>query len=119
LFCFFINVILDKPIKGQAYRSLEFNKSNDYCDKIVAKICQKLGFTPNLLGIRHDLTLWIDPCEVTIRFVLLRCSYSISYSLRVQISLSLLFHLRICVGRLRRNKSRDLMMSSYAKKGKE
>ena len=28
-----------------------------------------LGFAPNLLGIRHDLTLWIDPYEVTIRYV--------------------------------------------------
>lgn len=57
----------DKPIKGQAYRSLEFNKENDYCDAIVCQICQQLGFAPSLLGIRHDLTLWIDPCEVTIR----------------------------------------------------
>ncbi|CAF2905073.1 unnamed protein product [Rotaria sp. Silwood2] len=58
----------DKPIKGQAYRSLEFNKENDHCDVIVSQICQNLGFAPNLLGIRHDLTLWIDPYEVTIRF---------------------------------------------------
>ncbi|CAF3642542.1 unnamed protein product [Rotaria sp. Silwood1] len=57
----------DKPIKGQAYRSLEFNKENDFCDIIVAEICHKLGFTPKLLGIRHELTLWIDPYEVSIR----------------------------------------------------
>ncbi|CAF0735369.1 unnamed protein product [Rotaria sordida] len=57
----------DKPIKGQAYRSLEFNKENDYCDDIVSQICNDLGFASNLLGIRHDLTLWIDPYEVTIR----------------------------------------------------
>jgi len=57
----------DKPIKGQAYRSLEFNQENDYCDLIVSQICNDLGFAPNLLGIRHDLTLWIDPYEVTIR----------------------------------------------------
>jgi protein Tob/BTG len=57
----------DKPIKGQAYRSLEFNKENDYSDVIVSQICNDSGFAPNLLGIRHDLTLWIDPYEVTIR----------------------------------------------------
>ncbi|CAF1125609.1 unnamed protein product [Rotaria sordida] len=57
----------DKPIKGQAYRSLEFNKENDFCDVIVAQVCQNLGFTPNLLGMRHELTLWIDPYEVSIR----------------------------------------------------
>lgn len=61
---------LDKPIKGQAYRSLEFNKDNDYCDAIVSQICQQLGFASNLLGIRHDLTLWIDPYEITIRLVI-------------------------------------------------
>jgi hypothetical protein len=64
-------IILDKPIKGQAYRSLEFNKENDYCDVIVSQICNDLGFAPNLLGVRHDLTLWIDPYEVTIRYVML------------------------------------------------
>ncbi|CAM4745689.1 unnamed protein product [Rotaria magnacalcarata] len=57
----------DKPAKGQAYRSLEFNKENDYCDLIVSQICNDLGFAPSLLGIRHELTLWIDPYEVTIR----------------------------------------------------
>jgi len=62
--------ILDKAIKGQAYRSLEFNKENDYCDVIVAQVCHNLGFTPNLLGIRHELTLWIDPYEVSIRYAL-------------------------------------------------
>ena len=58
---------LDKPIKGQAYRSLEFNKENDYCDMIVAQICQDLSIASSLLGIRHELTLWIDPYEITIR----------------------------------------------------
>ncbi|CAF4536111.1 unnamed protein product, partial [Rotaria socialis] len=57
----------DKPAKGQAYRSLEFNEENDYCDLIVSQICNDLGFAPNLLGIRHELILWIDPYEVTIR----------------------------------------------------
>jgi len=62
--------ILDKSIKGQAYRSLEFNKENDYCDVIVAQVCHHLGFTPDLLGIRHELTLWIDPYEISIRYAL-------------------------------------------------
>ncbi|CAF1078436.1 unnamed protein product [Adineta steineri] len=57
----------DKPVKGQAYRSLEFNKENGYHDAIVSQTCNDLGFAPNLLGIQHDITLWIDPYEVTIR----------------------------------------------------
>lgn len=68
----FISSFLDIPIKGQAFRSLEFNKENDYSDVHVSQICNDLGFASNLLGIRHDLTLWIDPFEVTIRSVLLR-----------------------------------------------
>lgn len=74
---------LDKPIKGQAYRSLEFNKDNDYCDAIVSQICQQLGFASNLLGIRHDLTLWIDPYEITIRLVIIRPSIANLASVRV------------------------------------
>ncbi|CAF0807918.1 unnamed protein product [Adineta ricciae] len=57
----------DNPNKGQAYRSLEFNAENDYCDLIVVKVCQQLGFSSKLLGIRHQLTLWTDPYEVSIR----------------------------------------------------
>ena len=68
LLSFFLFVSLEKPIKGQAYRSLEFNKENDYCDAIVSQVCNDLGFSPHLLGIRHELTLWIDPCEVTVRY---------------------------------------------------
>jgi hypothetical protein len=63
-------IILDKPIKGQAYRSLEFNKENNFCDPVVAQVCHHLGFTPDLLGIRHELTLWIDPYEISIRYAL-------------------------------------------------
>ncbi len=68
---FVCSIIIDKPIKGQAYRSLEFNKENDYCDVIVSQICNDLGFASSLLGIRHDITLWIDPYEVTIRYIIL------------------------------------------------
>ncbi len=60
--------LLDKPIKGQAYRSLEFNKENQFSDVIVAQVCRQLGFTSDLLGIRHELTLWIDPYEISIRY---------------------------------------------------
>ncbi len=64
---FIFEIILDKPIKGQAFRSLEFNKENNLCDVIVAQVCRQLGFTSDLLGIRHELTLWIDPYEISIR----------------------------------------------------
>jgi protein Tob/BTG len=63
-------IILDKPIKGQAYRSLEFTKENNFSDAIVAQVCRQLGFTSDLLGIRHELTIWIDPYEVSIRYVM-------------------------------------------------
>lgn len=64
---FISSSLSDKPIKGQAFRSLEFNKENHFSDAIVAQVCRQLGFNSDLLGIRHELTLWIDPCEVSVR----------------------------------------------------
>lgn len=57
----------EKPIKGQAYRSLEFNKENHFCDTILVRLCRQFGFTPDLLGFHHEFTLWIDPYEVSTR----------------------------------------------------
>lgn len=68
--CFHFSFFIDKPIKGQAYRSLEFNKENNLCDVTVAQVCRQLGFTSDLLGFRHELTLWVDPREVSLRYVM-------------------------------------------------
>jgi hypothetical protein len=59
----------DKPIKGQAYRSLEFNEANDYCDPIVNQVCCDLNLPAKSLGIRYELILWVDPYEVSMRYV--------------------------------------------------
>lgn len=101
-------IFLDIPIKGQAFRSLEFNKENDYCDEHVSQVCNELGFASNLLGIRHDMTLWIDPFEVTIRLVLLRCWHSHAtitkeFFLSLSLSVVLSIQQQQCVGCLRTN----------------
>lgn len=57
----------DKPMKGQAYRSLEFTKENQFCDTTVDQVCHKLGLSSKSLGIRQELILWIDPYEVSLR----------------------------------------------------
>ncbi|CAF0812224.1 unnamed protein product [Didymodactylos carnosus] len=57
---------IEKPVRGQAFRSLIFQKDSE-CDPIIAKACEKAAFMPALLGIQHDITIWIDPREVTIR----------------------------------------------------
>lgn len=64
----YCTLVLDKPIKGQAYRSIEFTKENDFSDTIVNQVCRKLGINPRSLGIRQELILWIDPCEVSLRY---------------------------------------------------
>ncbi|CAF0748642.1 unnamed protein product [Didymodactylos carnosus] len=57
---------IEKPMRGQAYRSLVFTKKNE-CDPIVTQACEKAAFNSILLGIQHDITIWVDPKEVTIR----------------------------------------------------
>ena len=61
--------LADKPMKGQAYRSLEFTKENQFCDTTVDQVCRKLGLNSKSLGIRQELILWIDPYEVSLRYV--------------------------------------------------
>ena len=57
-------------MKGQAYRSLDFNKENHYCDAIIAQVCGKLAVQVKTLGIQHEFTLWVDPYEVSLRYAL-------------------------------------------------
>lgn len=63
-----IHRFLDKPMKGQAYRSLEFTKENQFCDATVDQVCRKLSLNSKSLGIRQELILWIDPYEVSLRY---------------------------------------------------
>ena len=56
-------------MKGQAYRSLDFHVDNRFCDKTICALCSDLNIDLNLLGFKDQFTLWIDPFEVSIRYV--------------------------------------------------
>lgn len=57
----------EKPIKGQAFRCIRFNENNRR-DPIVEKACIECGIDYDSLRLPLELTLWVDPNEVTCRF---------------------------------------------------
>jgi len=57
----------DRPSKGQAFRCIRVNSLNRN-DTVLESACQSIGITYGELKIPIELTLWIDPEEVTCRF---------------------------------------------------
>jgi protein Tob/BTG len=66
----------EKPIKGQAFRCIRFNE-NIRRDLIVEKACKEAGINYDDLKLPLELTLWVDPHEVTCRFGEHKGSYCI------------------------------------------
>jgi hypothetical protein len=66
----------EKPIKGQAYRCIRINENNRR-DPIVEKACNECGIRYDELKLPLELTLWVDPNEVTCRFGEHKGSYCI------------------------------------------
>ena len=57
----------DRPSRGQAFRCIRVNE-NIRCDSILETVCQEIGIRFADLVMPAELTLWIDPEEVTCRF---------------------------------------------------
>lgn len=57
----------DQPQKGQAYRCIRLNKW-DRRDITLQKACLQCGIDYNELQLPVELTLWVDPDEVSCRF---------------------------------------------------
>ncbi|XP_071480189.1 uncharacterized protein [Diadema antillarum] len=57
----------DKPSKGQAYRCIRLSR-NEPRDSVIDKTARDCGIHYNNLNLPAELTLWVDPREVSCRF---------------------------------------------------
>lgn len=57
----------EQPTKGQAYRCIRLNEW-DRRDITLQKVCTQCGIDYKDLQLPVELTLWVDPDEVTCRF---------------------------------------------------
>lgn len=57
----------EKPTKGQAYRCVRIN-SNYHVEPSIAQVCSEMNLSYHSLRLPLELTLWIDPHEVTCRY---------------------------------------------------
>lgn len=57
----------DQPTKGQAYRCIRLNEWDRH-DSTLQRACLKCGIDYDDLQLPVELTLWVDPNEVTCRF---------------------------------------------------
>ncbi|XP_061607995.1 protein BTG4 [Phyllopteryx taeniolatus] len=55
------------PTKGQAYRCLRMNRVQ-LQDPVLQKACERSGVRYEDLGLPQELTVWVDPGEVSCRY---------------------------------------------------
>ncbi|KAG7314527.1 hypothetical protein KOW79_021830 [Hemibagrus wyckioides] len=57
----------EKPYKGQAFRCLRMNKAQ-LRDPIIDRSCKQSGVDYDDLGLPKEITIWVDPGEVSCRY---------------------------------------------------
>lgn len=57
----------EKPCKGQAFRCLRMNKAQ-LRDPIIDSACKQSGVDYEDLGLPKEITIWVDPGEVSCRY---------------------------------------------------
>ncbi|KAG9348576.1 hypothetical protein JZ751_002312, partial [Albula glossodonta] len=55
------------PSKGQAFRCLRMNKAQ-VRDPILERACKQSKIDYEDLGLPKEMTIWVDPCEVSCRY---------------------------------------------------
>ncbi|XP_049896431.1 protein BTG4 [Epinephelus moara] len=58
---------LNAPTKGQAYRCLRMNRVR-LQDPVLQQACERSAVRYEDLGLPHELTVWVDPGEVSCRY---------------------------------------------------
>ncbi|KAF7649054.1 hypothetical protein LDENG_00148060 [Lucifuga dentata] len=58
---------LNAPSRGQAYRCLRMNRVR-LQDPVLQQVCERSGVRYEDLGLPAELTLWVDPGEVSCRY---------------------------------------------------
>ncbi|XP_027555315.1 protein BTG4 [Neopelma chrysocephalum] len=58
---------LDNPSRGQAYRCIRINKQQAR-DPLLEQACVESDVDFNKLGLPREMTLWVDPFEVSCRY---------------------------------------------------
>ncbi|XP_076457953.1 uncharacterized protein LOC143291753 [Babylonia areolata] len=64
----------DSPGKGQGYRSIRFHPT-DVLDPVLSQAAVQSKFSITYLRIPVELTMWVDPKDVSCRFGDLKCTY--------------------------------------------
>ncbi|XP_065140212.1 protein BTG4 [Paramisgurnus dabryanus] len=57
----------DNPSKGQAFRCLRMNRSQ-LKDLVIERACSQSGVRYDDLGLPKEMTIWVDPGEVSCRY---------------------------------------------------
>ncbi|NWU13332.1 B910 protein, partial [Cephalopterus ornatus] len=57
----------DNPSRGQAFRCIRINK-HQARDPLLEQACVESNVDFNKLGLPREMTLWVDPCEVSCRY---------------------------------------------------
>ncbi|KAF4073271.1 hypothetical protein AMELA_G00256760 [Ameiurus melas] len=57
----------EKPCKGQAFRCLRMNKAQ-LRDPVIDSACKQSGVVYEDLGLPKEITIWVDPGEVSCRY---------------------------------------------------
>ncbi|XP_056365468.1 protein BTG4 [Oenanthe melanoleuca] len=55
------------PCRGQAFRCIRINKQQPR-EPLLEQACVDTGLDPSLLGLPREVTVWVDPLEVSCRY---------------------------------------------------
>uniref|UniRef100_UPI0035902E3E maternal B9.15 protein-like n=1 Tax=Myxine glutinosa TaxID=7769 RepID=UPI0035902E3E len=67
----------DHPSRGQAFRCLRISTSQPV-EPLFLDVCHSVNIPYSLLGLPQELTIWVDPGEVSCRYAERSCPFSVA-----------------------------------------